>query len=64
MFYFYFTVSAILPAIDLLEALELRMNHSRYIGVSTVQGMEKHMMAYKLGNQYVISFMLEIDVFR
>lgn len=41
-------VGALLPAIDLLEALELPTNHSRYIGVSIAQGMEKH-WAFKLG---------------
>lgn len=42
------SVSALLPAIDLLEALELPTNYSRYIGVSIAQGMEKH-LAFKLG---------------
>lgn len=53
------SVSALLPAIDLLEALELPTNHSRYIGVSITQGMEKHLIAFKLGkifhSNYVFS---------
>ncbi|XP_055313801.1 protein kinase C-binding protein NELL1-like isoform X2 [Sitodiplosis mosellana] len=44
-------VSALLPAIDLLEALELPTNHSHYIGVSIAQGMERHLLAFKLDEQ-------------
>ncbi|XP_031629925.1 protein kinase C-binding protein NELL1-like isoform X2 [Contarinia nasturtii] len=44
------TVNAFLPTtFDLLEALELPKNHSRYLGVSEAKGMEKP--AVKLGNQ-------------
>lgn len=51
----FISVSALLPAIDLLEALELPTNHSRYIGVSIAQGMEKHSTAFKLGKIYTKS---------
>ena len=58
IFRFIISVKAILPAIDLLEALELPTNHSHYIGVSIAPGMEKHLIAFKLGkifNLYHIS---------
>lgn len=42
-------VSAYHPAIDLLEALELPTNYSRYMGVSLAQGMESHETAFRLG---------------
>lgn len=55
LFFFSNAVSALQPAIDLLEALELPTNHSRYIGVSLARGFENH-MAFKLGKYYSFVF--------
>lgn len=55
IFFSVISVSALLPAIDLLEALELPTNHTRYIGVSIAQGMEKH-LAFKLGKFAIYLF--------
>lgn len=50
--FFLISVNALLPALDLLEALELPKNHSRYFGVSVAQGMETHLIAYRLGENF------------
>lgn len=46
-FEIFLLVSAEIPAIDLLQALDLPANHSQYIGVALAQGNENN-MAYQL----------------
>lgn len=45
-----------MPAIDLLQALDLPANHSRYIGVALAQGNENK-MAYQL-SEYILEFFI------
>lgn len=44
-----------IPAIDLLQALDLPANHSRYIGVALAQGIENK-MAYQL-SEYILEIL-------